>query len=168
MKLSSKGAMNTFGLGYHLDRIGRLSAIPFNKSPLGQQIIQLVQPITHIITTLLKQLDNEFYTLLKTTIPSKYRLFGMLTAFFCNLTSPSNTHRDLRDAKWCFIFNFGNMTTTKLELPYCNAALLYSIGDLIMLKSKDVWHSGDKNVPPNVFRGSGVFTTHTGVINKFI
>ena len=43
-----------------------------------------------------------------------------------------------------------------------------NICDLIMLESKYMWHAADTFIPENETRFSGVLTTHSGFINKFL
>lgn len=102
MKLNNKGT-DIFPLGYYLDRVGKISNSKLNNTSIGKQIITLLQPISKVISSIILNNDNNFYQYTK-KIPSKYRLFGLLTAFYCNLQPPEEIHRDEKDAKWCFIF----------------------------------------------------------------
>jgi hypothetical protein len=168
MKVSLKGATKTFALGYYLDRTGILSASPINNTFIGKAIIALLQPIAKIISKIVQKYDNNFYNFITNNVPQQYLLFGICSAFYCNLLPPSLTHRDEKDEKWCFIFPFGSLKKTGLHLPYCNAFVEMNETDFVMLNSKYIWHAADGNVPINETRYSGVLTIHSGLIKKFI
>lgn len=165
MKISLKGAKDTYALGQYLDRVGTLSTSPNNKLSLGIQIIKQLQPIAKIIKHVAIQVIPAYVqTVLQ--VPKKFRKFKMFHAFYGNRQAPSEIHRDEKDLQYCAIFPFGTLETTYIYLPYCNIKIKMKIGDLIILNSKYCWHAGDIDCPEGFLRYSGVFVNHTAFVNK--
>jgi len=167
MVITHKEATKTFLLGHYLDWADNISASKLNKSLIGKIIISTLQPIVKIIENIIIATDTEYLDYVK-HLPQILRKFILLSAFYANLVSPNNIHRDKKDAKWCFIFPFGSCTRTGLHLPYCNAYITMNVTDLIMLNSRNIWHAAEQYTPPRKTRFSGILTAHSGLINKFI
>lgn len=167
MQIPHKAADKTFVLGHYLSRNGTICQSTNNTTPIGQQIISALQSISSITEQLILLHDRKFYSFTQ-NLPSQYRLFNLLSVFYCNLIPPANVHRDEKDAKWCFIFPFGTLPQTGLNLYYCNTYITLNVTDIVMLKSRKVWHVAEQTVPTNYTRYSGVLTTSSGLIKKFM
>ena len=168
-KINSKGVKATFPLGHYLDRAGNIIHSKFNSTPLGNKIFEALQPLANILASVIIQMDPDYANILQ-EIPSSYRTFGkLLSVFYGNIFPPENTHKDRRDYKWCYIFPFGTVQQTGVHLEYLNTYAHLNIGDVLKLKSCHVWHRADCIYDTNLqSRFSGVFTSHTGFINRCV
>jgi len=101
---------------------------------------------------------------LEACIPEEMRPFGIFSMFVFNFIPGLDTHKDINDFKWCFVFPLGEYKQGGTHFEYLGpAGFLAKLnpGDVLAFRSKELWHavmdySGD--------RMSGVLFTHKGVL----
>jgi len=137
---------------------------PATKSAAGKRFIKKHARIWKVVADLLTFFAPELRSKVQHSLFES--MFGELFHFaVVNLDCKDGivSHKDFGDFGWCCVIPFGQYTGGELRLTYAGVQLATQPTDVILLRSKEVYHEVMACVGR---RGSIVLTNHSIVLNE--
>ena len=134
-----RGPHVTVRFGCYIKRGGSGSIRVSENNEILKEFLEENKTLWIFVSVLLCLFDPELAEIIQ-KIPLFYRIFGLFSIGFWNVTNISKLHRDLKDLRWCAAIPFGEFEGGMLDLKFLNTTVHVKRGD-ICFKSKDLFHN---------------------------
>jgi hypothetical protein len=159
----SRGTQRTVDLGVWLQRGRRtFHQTPATQTKRGKQFIHDHSKVWESIRWVMQTIDRKYIQEINQS-RHKAEFGGVFSFAVVNIDNTTNSHRDVKDFKWCCVIPLGHFTGGGLYLPYLGIELAAKPTDIILFLSHELWHQAKEVLSGQ--RGSIVLTNHTTVVN---